>query len=108
MKNLQIVYFLFLLHHCSCQNYTQTKNLLDDDKLVLHYEVEDQQFKFKLVGKAGEQMGLAFTYDVSHQGLQIRGEISISISGLPSGWVRVSGGRECSGPHTWWSDRSGP
>ena len=65
MKNLQIVFFLFLLHHCLCQNYTQTKKLLEKDKLVLHYGVQDQQFKFKLVGKAGEQIGLAFSYDVS-------------------------------------------
>ena len=49
MKNLQIVYILFLLRHCLCQNYTQTKNLLEDDSLVLHYGVQDQQFKFKLV-----------------------------------------------------------
>ena len=65
MKNLQIVYFLVLLHHCLCQNYTQTKELLGPDKLVLHYGVQDKQFKFKLVGKAEEQMGLAFSYDVS-------------------------------------------
>ena len=65
MKNLQIIYFLFLLHHCLCQNYTQIKKLLENDKLVLHYAVKDQQFRFKLVGKAEEQMGLAFSYDVS-------------------------------------------
>ena len=65
MKNLKIVLFLFLLHDCLCQNYTQIKTLLENDKLVLHYAVQDQQFKFKLVGKAEEQMGLAFSYDVS-------------------------------------------
>ena len=65
MKNLQIISFLFLLHHCLCQNYTQTKKFLENDKLVLHYGVEDQKFKFKLVGKAEEQIGLAFSYDVS-------------------------------------------
>ena len=65
MKNLQIIYFLFLLHHCLCQNYTQIKKLLENDQLVLHYTVQDQQFKFKLVGKADEQIGLAFSYDVS-------------------------------------------
>ena len=66
MKNLQIIYFLVLfLHHSLCQNYTQTKELLEPDKLVLHYGVQDQQFRFKLVGKAEEQMGLAFSYDVS-------------------------------------------
>ena len=65
MKNLQIVSFLFLLHHCMCQNYTQTRQLLEEGKLVLHYGVQDQQFKFKLVGKADEQIGLAFSYDVS-------------------------------------------
>ena len=48
-----------------CQNYTQTRQLLEEDKLVLHYGVQDQQFKFKLVGKADEQIGLAFSYDVS-------------------------------------------
>ena len=32
---------------------------------MLHYGVQDQQFRFKLVGKAEEQMGLAFSYDVS-------------------------------------------
>ena len=83
MKNLQIVYILFLLRHCLCQNYTQTKNLLEDDSLVLHYGVQDQQFKFKLVGKAEEQIGLAFSYDVSDWSEEWEVVVIITIPGLP-------------------------
>ena len=65
MKNLKILYFLFLLHDSLCQNYAQTKNLLDNGNLVLHYGVEEQKFKFKLEGRAEDEMGLAFSYDVN-------------------------------------------
>ena len=61
---MKVICFLFLLQQSVCQNYTQTRDLLDGD-LVLHYKVDDQKFQFKLVGKAEHQIGLAFSYDVS-------------------------------------------
>ena len=64
MNNMKVLCFLFLLQKSVCQNYTQTRDLLDGD-LVLHYKVDDQKFQFKLVGKAKHQIGLAFSYDVS-------------------------------------------
>ena len=64
MNNMKVLCFLFLLQQSVCQNYTQTRDLLDGD-LVLHYKVDDQKFQFKLVGKAEHQIGLAFSYDVS-------------------------------------------
>ena len=64
MNNMKVICFLFLLQQSVCQNYTQTRDLLDGD-LVLHYKVDDQKFQFKLVGKAEHQIGLAFSYDVS-------------------------------------------
>ena len=61
---MKIIYFLLAIHQSLCQHYTQTTNLLAGD-LVLHYTVEDQKFKFKLEGRADQQIGLAFSYDVS-------------------------------------------
>ena len=61
---MKVLCFLFLLQQSVCQNYSQTRDLLDGD-LVLHYKVDDQKFQFKLVGKAEHQIGLAFSYDVS-------------------------------------------
>ena len=63
-SKMRVIYFLLLVHRTLCQDYSQTRTLLSGD-LVLHYTVEDHKFKFKLEGRADQQIGLAFSYHVS-------------------------------------------
>ena len=45
-----------------CRDYSQTRDLMAHDKMVLSWVVEEDMFYFKLSGRTRGYMGLAFSY----------------------------------------------
>ena len=67
MKTLLVVLLFFHLSSANLNNLSKTRELKDDGRLNLHYDVKNEMFLFRIEVKdanSNTQIGLAFSLEV--------------------------------------------
>ena len=97
MKTLLVVLLFFHLSSANLNNLSKTRELKDDGRLNLHYDVKNEMFLFRIEVKdanSNTQIGLAFSLEVSmiqHTNVKADG-YNHHFSGQTPGWVPRPGG----------------